>query len=327
VADYYARRAAGGAGFIITEGIFIPHPTAGYCSTIPTIGDQQAIAAWRKVVDAVHLQGAKIAAQLWHIGPQHLPGGEEGREKDQVSPSGLVSPGHPVGRTLSVTEIEELVGAYASAAANARDAGFDAIELHAGHGYLIDSFFWHGTNQRTDRYGGSLAGRTRFAAEIVRECRNRLGEALPIILRFSQWKNVDYDARLAETPVELEEFLAPLVDAGVDIFDCSTRRFWEPAFSGSDLGLAGWTRKISGKPVIVVGSVGLSTDLFASMGDEGATISANLGQLMEMYDRGDFDLVAVGRMLLAHHDWAERIAHGEQAQLRPFNKHMLETLT
>ncbi|MBV1917691.1 MAG: 12-oxophytodienoate reductase, partial [Sphingomonadaceae bacterium] len=211
VAEYYARRAAADVGLIITEGIFIPHPTAGYCSTIPAIESEAAIEGWRRVVDAVHAQGAKIAAQLWHTGSQFVPGGEEGREGDQVSASGLVGPGQPLGRALDIAEIEQLIDAYATAAANARIAGFDGIELHAAHGYLIDSFFWHGTNQRSDAYGGTLRERTRFAADIIRECRRRVGEDFPIILRFSQWKNADYDAKLAETPAELETFLEPLV--------------------------------------------------------------------------------------------------------------------
>ena len=326
VAAYYARRAEAGVGLIITEGIFIPHGAAGFSSTIPIIDGAEAISAWSKVVAAVHSHGGKIAAQLWHTGSQHLPGSGEGREGELVSASGLAGPGQPLGKALTVSEVEELIDCYARAAENARSAGFDAIELHAAHGYLIDTFFWHGTNVRKDAYGGSLGERTRFGAEIVRECRRRLGPDFPIILRFSQWKNVDYGAQLATTPAELESFLTPLVDAGVDMFDCSTRRFWEPEFEGSDLGLAGWTRKLSGRPVIAVGSVGLTTDLFGSLGDEEAQTSANISRLMAMFDRGDFDLVALGRMLITHPDWIDKVSRGEHDGLAPFAKDQLETL-
>ena len=102
-----------------------------------------------------------------------------------------------------------------------------------------------------------LLGRTQFAVEIVEACRREVGPDFPIIFRFSQWKMNDFKAKLAKTPDELERFLQPLVNAGVDIFHCSTRRFWEAEFDGSDLNLAGWTKKLSGKPVISVGSVGL----------------------------------------------------------------------
>jgi 2,4-dienoyl-CoA reductase-like NADH-dependent reductase (Old Yellow Enzyme family) len=326
VADYYARRAEGGVGLIITEGAFIPHPAAGFAETIPALDGEAALAGWRKVTNAVHSHGGKIAAQLWHIGSQFLPGGSEGHEADHVSASGLAGPGQPIGRALEHDEIDGMVGAYARAAENAKACGFDGIELHAAHGYLIDGFFWAGSNQRTDEYGGSLVARTKFGADVVRECRARCGADFPIILRFSQWKNADYDARLAETPQELEAFLAPLVEAGVDIFDCSTRRFWEPAFADGDMGLAGWTTKLSGKPVIAVGSVGLTTDLFGSLGDDGAHVAANIAQLMAMFERGDFDLVAIGRMLITHPDWIAKVSRGEHDSLAPFSKEQLATL-
>ncbi|MCB2048282.1 MAG: NADH:flavin oxidoreductase [Novosphingobium sp.] len=326
VAAYYARRAEGGVGLVITEGVFIPHPAAGFAETIPVLDGEPALAGWRKVTHAVHQHGSKIAAQLWHIGSQFLPGGSEGHEAEHVSASGLAGPGQPIGRALGHDEIEGMVDAYARAAENARACGFDAIELHAAHGYLIDGFFWAGSNQRTDEYGGSLAARTKFGADVVRECRARCGPDFPIIMRYSQWKNADYDARLAETPQELEAFLGPLVDAGVDVFDCSTRCFWEPAFAEGEMGLAGWTKKLSGKPVITVGSVGLTTDLFGSLGDDGAKVAANIAQLMAMFERGDFDLVAIGRMLITHPDWIAKVSQGEHDSLAPFSKDQLETL-
>jgi 2,4-dienoyl-CoA reductase-like NADH-dependent reductase (Old Yellow Enzyme family) len=326
VAAYYARRAEAGVGLIITEGAFIPHPAAGFAETIPALYGEAAMAGWRRVTQAVHAHGGKIAAQLWHIGSQFLPGGSEGHEDEHVSASGLAGPDVAIGRALILGEIHDLIDAYATAAVNAKEAGFDAIELHGAHGYLIDGFFWAGSNRRSDEYGGSLVARTRFGAEVVRECRRRLGPDFPIILRFSQWKNADYDARLAETPQELEQFLAPLVDAGVDIFDCSTRRFWEPAFAQGDMGLAGWTKKLSGKPTIAVGSVGLNTDLFGSLGDHGAQTSANIAQLMAMFEQGQFDLVAIGRMLITHPDWIARVSRGEHDSLAPFSKEQLATL-
>lgn len=326
VARYYARRAAAGVGFVITEGIFVPHRAAGFCSAIPKFGGAAASAGWRAVVDAVHAQGAKIAAQLWHVGSQEVPGSEEGHDDEHVSASGLAGPGRAKGKALSLAEIGEIVEAFAVAAADARDAGFDAAELHGGHGYLIDSFFWAETNRRKDEYGGSAANRARFAAEIVRACKRKAGEDFPVILRFSQWKNADYDARIARTPGELGELLAPLVEAGVDMFDCSTRRFWEPEFAGDELGLAGWTRRITGKPVITVGSVGLTADLFTSLGEDVTALSGNLDRLGRMFERGDFDLVAVGRMLLTNPDWVERVTRGEHDSLKPFARSCLDGL-
>jgi 2,4-dienoyl-CoA reductase-like NADH-dependent reductase (Old Yellow Enzyme family) len=186
--------------------------------------------------------------------------------------------------------------------------------------------FWHGTNERQDRYGGDVAARTRFVADIVRECRRRTRPDFPILLRFSQWKNVDYDAKLAATPAALEQFLGPLTDAGVDIFHCSTRRFWEPEFSGSELNLAGWTRKLSGKPTITVGSVGLTQDLFASFAVENTPASGNIAHLMRMFERGDFDLVAVGRALLADPQWSTKLRQGRLDEFGGFNRNAMGEL-
>ena len=171
VASYYAKRAEAGVGLIVTEGAFIPHPAAGFAESIPVLFGEEAMAAWRKVTEAVHGHHGKIAAQLWHIGSQFLPGGSEGHEAEHVSASGLAGPGQELGKAMTLAEVDGMIDAYASAAVNSKDAGFDGIELHAAHGYLIDGFFWQGSNVRSDHYGGSLVARTRLGADIVRECR------------------------------------------------------------------------------------------------------------------------------------------------------------
>jgi len=158
--------------------------------------------------------------------------------------------------------------------------------------------------------------------------RREVGREFPLILRFSQWKQQDFAARLATTPEELQQFLLPLSDAGVDIFHCSTRRFWEPEFAGSDLNLAGWTKKITGKPTITVGSVGLDADFIPLPGE--ATFReaapASLDRLLERMERDEFDLVALGRAMIANPDWANRVRRGESSELRPFTKEQLFAL-
>ena len=167
------------------------------------------------------------------------------------------------------------------------------FELHGAHGYLIDQFFWEGTNQREDSYGGSLQNRSRFAVEVIKATRAAVGPDFPIILRWSQWKQQDYTARLAETPEQLEAFLKPLSDAGVNIFHCSQRRFWEPEFAGSDLNLAGWVRKLTGKPAITVGSVGLNADFIPEPGQRTFREAepASLEELLRRMEAKQFDLV------------------------------------
>lgn len=264
VVDYYRRRAENAVGLIITEGTTVDRPGASFDPAIPNIHNPDALAGWRKVVDAVHAAGGKIAPQLWHVGLARRPGTGPHPDAPSDSPSGILPGGKRVGEPMTAEDIADTVAAYARAARAAVELGFDAIELHGAHGYLIDQFFWEGTNKRDDRYGGGLVERTTFAREIIKAVRAEIPADLPLILRYSQWKQQDYNARLANTPEELETFLGVLSDAGVDIFHASTRRFWVPEFEGSDLNLAGWTKKLTGKPAITVGSVGLNSDFLGA---------------------------------------------------------------
>ncbi len=319
VAAYYARRAKHGVGLIITEGTTVNQSGASFDANIPTFHGKEALAGWKKVVDAVHAEGGKIAPQLWHVGMTRKVGTGPNPEAPSVGPSGLVLPGKKFGEPMTETEIKETIAAFAQGAADAKELGFDAIEIHGAHGYLVDQFFWEGTNERTDAFGGDMIKRTSFAAEIVKACRARVGADFPIILRFSQWKQQDFEARLAATPDDLKAFLETLVEAGVDIFHCSTRRYWEPEFDGSDLNLAGWTRKLSGKPAITVGSVGLDGEFIASMAGADAGIS-DISNLVSRMDAGEFDLVAVGRALIADYEWVDKVQSGRYDDLIPFTK-------
>ncbi len=149
-----------------------------------------------------------------------------------------------------------------------------------------------------------------------------------MILRWSQWKQQDYTARLAVTPHELERFLLPLSEAGVDIFHCSQRRFWEPEFAGSELNLAGWTQQITGKPAITVGSIGLDADFTPKPGEMTFREAdpASLDTLLERLDNQEFDLVAVGRALLANPAWVNLVKAKRMDELKPFRKENLSEL-
>lgn len=315
VRDYYARRAEGGFGLLITEGLYIDHPTCGAGTRVPRI-DADTVGHWRAITDAVHAKGARIFAQLLHTGLLS----SETRFPDAsirlTGPSGLALDGTSVTGPMSIGEIEEVIEGFARSAAAAREAGFDGIELHGGHGYLFDQFFWARTNRREDRFGGDLVGRTTFAAEVLRACRAKVG-GLPISFRFSQWKIDHYDAILAQTPQELEMLLAPLVAAGVDILHCSTRRYWEEAFAGSDLNLAGWVKQLTGLPTITVGHVGLAEPAANTIAPADARA---LGPLAERLARGDFDLIAVGRAAIANPDWPDLVRRGGIGAARPYDR-------
>lgn len=335
VAAYYRRRAEGGVGLILTEGTAPNHPQAKNMPNIPQIFGSEPLAGWAKVVAGVHAARGKIFSQIWHVGAVQGPGGPPKLPISPISPSGLLKPDTKIGEPMTQADIDAMIEAYAQGAEAAQRVGFDGVEIHGAHGYLIDEFFWDGTNHRADKYGGDLAGRTRFALEIIRECRRRVGPNFPLLLRFSQWKGQDHTARMVPTPEELATFLEPLAAAGLDAFHCSTRRFWEPEFEGSDLNLAGWTKKITGKPTITVGSVSLNVDFLASFRgvqdpssqpDGAAARAAHMDRLLEMLARGDFDLVAVGRALLSDPAWAAKVRDGHLSELRPFTPEVLKTL-
>jgi 2,4-dienoyl-CoA reductase-like NADH-dependent reductase (Old Yellow Enzyme family) len=313
VAAYYRRRAAGGVGLILSEGTVVDRPASRNEAGIPFFHGEAALGGWARVIEEVHAAGGKMGPQLWHTGAAK---GQSGWVPDAPveSPSGLNGPGDPRGEAMSDEAIADTIGAFASAAADAKRLGFDVVEIHGAHGYLIDQFFWSGTNHRTDRYGGAtLPERSRFAAEIVASIRAAVGPTYPIILRVSQWKQQDYKARLAETPEAMAAWLLPLKEAGVDVFHCSQRRFWEPEFPAIDgeegLNFAGWAKKLTGAATISVGSVGLSGDFMGAFGGQSSSV-VGLDRLVRRMERDEFDLIAVGRALLSDAQWASKVRAG-----------------
>jgi len=329
VAGYYKRRAQNEVGLIITEGTLINHPAAAQGLGKPNFHGEAALDGWSQVVKSVHMAGGKIIPQLWHVGMARQVNEENPNpEALPVGPSGIdVASGKKLTAAMTQLEIDQIVKAFGQAAGDAQRLGFDGIEIHGAHGYLIDQFFWAKTNQRQDKYGGDMLARSQFAVEIVRACREAVGPDFPIVFRYSQWKLGNYTAKLAETPDELSAFLAPLVAAGVDIFHCSTRRYWELEFEGSSLNLAGRTKKLTGKPTITVGSVGLDNNFIDFFTKGQGAKTASLTPLMERLQKDEFDLVAVGRSLLADPAWATKIHENRIDELIPFELGAEKTLS
>ena len=172
-ATYYAPRAS--AGLIITEGSPISEMAHGYPGT-PGIHSAAQIDGWKRVTDAVHVKGGRIVLQLWHVGrvshPLLLPNGALPVAPSSIKPAGkafthrgrtaFVAP-----RALETSEMPMLIESFRVAARNAKSAGFDGVEVHGANGYLLDQFLRDGSNHRTDRYGGSIANRTRLLEEVV----------------------------------------------------------------------------------------------------------------------------------------------------------------
>ncbi|MEV0158183.1 12-oxophytodienoate reductase [Micromonospora sp. NPDC050686] len=310
MAEYYRRRAEQGIGLIVTEGVLVDHHSAGHEDTVPRMAPGPAEAGWRRVVEAVHAAGGRIAAQLWHLGSLREP--VDGRPA--WTPSGVPEPGRPAGRAMTLADADELLTSYAAAARVAGRVGIDAVEIHAAHGYLLDEFLWPYTNRRTDAFGGSPARRAAYPAAVVRAVRANLPADRTVIVRFSQFKERAFDARIADTPAELAEILTAFADAGASVLHASQRRFWQPAFAGSTLNLAGWAKRLTGLPSITVGSVGLTRDFLRPGGPESVS-----GLTRRLAD-GEFDLVALGRALLGNPAWVTHAGAGRLAGIEDYRK-------
>ena len=325
-AAYYRRRAEGDVGLILSEGTVIERPVSRNDPGIPFFHGE-ALSGWQQVIDAVHAAGGAMGPQIWHSGSVESLTAGWTPDHPVESPSGLVAPGTPRGNAMSDADVADSIAAWARAGGEAKRLGFDCLEVHGAHGYLIDQFFWAGTNLREDTFGGAtLRERARYASELIAAIRAEVGPDFPIILRVSQWKQQDFGVRLAETPGAMAEWLCPLVDAGVDVLHCSQRRFWTPEFPEIDgeegLNFAGWAKKLTGAATISVGSVGLSGDFIEAFVNDRST-PTSLDGLIARMERGEFDLIAVGRALIADPDWAVKVRDADTAGLKGFSTAML----
>lgn len=330
VAAYYRARAENEVGLIITEGTTIDHPVSSYSVRVPAFYGP-ALDGWQRVVGEVHEAGGKIIPQLWHVGVMRDPRTDDypNRDLPSASPSGLYKPnGKAVFEPISLAEIRAIIDSFTRAAVDARALGFDGVEIHGAHGYIIDQFLWDALNKRSaDDYGGSAVQRTRFAVELIQSVRAAVGDDFPISMRISQWKQQDYTARLAATPQLLQDILKPIADAGVDIFHCSERRYWGTEFPNSSMNFAGWVKQLTGRPTITVGSVGLAGPMSVTNLGETTNVSADLVPLAARIRSGEFDVAAVGRALLVDPSWALKVKQGRLDELRPFTPEALATLS
>ena len=305
VKRYYERRAQGGAGLILTEGTIIHHSGDGWTGA-PYIAEDKHARAWRTVVDAVHAADGKIACQLWHTGRishEDFTGGPP-VSSTSVAASGVNRQNNkPYGvpRALDIEEMPTVYGYFVDAAQRALDAGFDAVELHVGHGYLADQFLDGQVNDRTDQYGGSVENRCRFALELV-EAVTKAVPGKQVIARISPSR---FMGGVYEWP-DLDAMIAHLIPAldqlGLGALDVSC------ANSDYSLTAGRMVRKI--RP------------LYNGVIMAGASLTPE--QAEAELDSGMVDCITWGRAFIANPDLADRIRTG--AELVPFDDTMRATL-
>lgn len=218
--------AIGGAGLVMAEATGVV-PEGRISVGCPGIYNDEQVAAWSPIVNFAHSMGAKIGIQLAHAGRKggttvpgssHLIATTEEGGWQAVAPSAIAFEGYPEPRALTISEIKDLVKSFGVAAKRAMAAGFDLIEIHAAHGYLLHEFYSPLSNHRTDEYGGDFGGRTRFLKEVVQEVRASLDQSVPLFVRISasDWSEGGWNS---EDSVRLANELLPL---GVDLIDASS---------------------------------------------------------------------------------------------------------
>lgn len=306
IAQYYRRRAEGGVGLILTEGVVI-HPTADGYKDVPRIATEAQAESWRPVVQGVHEAGAKIACQLWHCGrishsdftDGHAPVSSTNRAAEGMNRQNDKPYGEP--RALPANEMPEVYGYFVDAAHRALAVGFDAVELHLGHGYLADQFLDARVNDRTDAYGGSVENRCRFALELVDRILAEVDPARVIgRISPSRWMGGLYDwPQLDEM---LDYFIPELWRRGLRILDisCANADYFQTS------GRIVRSVRPRWEGVILGG---------ASLDQDQAEVEVRDGLL---------DMVTWGRAFLANPDLTRKIETG--APWRPFENEMRNVL-
>lgn len=300
MAHYYASFAEGGFGLVITEGIYTDKAySQGYLHQ-PGLTDSAQQDAWRAIVAGVHARGGRIFAQLMHAGA--LSQGNIYRH-DTRGPSAL----RPKGQQMSVyrgdgpyrmpvamsaSEIAEALNGFADAALLAQKAGFDGVEIHGANGYLLDQFLTEGVNLRDDDYGGSVEGRLRLIVEAVQAVRAAVGSMFAVGLRISQGKVNDFIHKWRGGEQEATAIFGALGRLPIDYLHTTEFRAWQPAFEPGP-SLAALAKMNVAVPVIANGSLHDPT------------------QAAGMLERGEANLVSLGRGALTHPDWPRRVAAGQ----------------
>jgi len=300
--DYYAERAKGGVGTIITEVTCVDHPIGVTGPTNLTIHDNAFIAGHNELVEALHTYGAKVICQLVHAGRQTRPASIKGMQP--VAPSAI--PCKFIGampRALTTNETEEIVKKFIEAAVRVKTAGYDGVELHGAHGYLIAQFMSSSSNHRKDHYGGDLRHRMNFPLEIIQGIRKELGPEFPLLFRFSAEEFVEGGRDLEESKKVAEI----LEDAGVDALHVSAGTYdsmpsmiepmsYDQAWK---IYLAESIKNVVNIPVIGVGVI--------------RTPEVAEGILKD----GKADFIALGRALLADPYWPNKAKEGREKEIIP----------
>jgi 2,4-dienoyl-CoA reductase-like NADH-dependent reductase (Old Yellow Enzyme family) len=279
VLDFLIRRAQNGAALVYTEAIVTDYESAqGYPGQARLVTERQ-IAAWKPVVAAIRAAGAVAIMQMFHCGriawPEVNPAGRI------IAPSplaprdknGLTGKPYPVPDEMSQFDMQHVILGFVETAKGAIAAGFDGVELHGAHGYLISQFLSSYTNQRTDGYGGSVVNRFRFLQEIIQAVAPVIPEQALLLVRISDWGVTDMDVSLFGTKGEYQEIIKLLSREPVDAISVSAYDYRLPAF-GTTQNIAQITREATDRPIFICGKIHDRTTAAAALRDADIALSA-----------------------------------------------------
>jgi N-ethylmaleimide reductase len=294
IAEYYERRAIDGVALILTEGIII-HPSADGYNNVPHLHTGIQAESWRNAVEKVHGSGSKIFAQLWHCGrishPDYTGGlqivSSSNKQAEGINRQNGKQFGIP--RALESSEVPGIIDMYANAADNAFLAGFDGIEIHMGHGYLIDQFFDSRINDRTDAYGGSVENRCRFAIELISLLVSKYGPE-KVMIRISPSRFMGSIYEWPDLEKMLEYLIPEIGKIGLRLLDisCAAADYFQTSGRIIRMVRKTWNHFLIGG---------------ASLSPEQAAAEINEGLL---------DMVTWGRYILANHDFVTKIKNGSE---------------
>ncbi len=297
--NYYEQRAKGGTGLLIVENASVDSPQGSNGTTQLRIDSDNYIPRLYKLCENVHKHGACIAIQINHAGASAM---SSRIGMQPVSASDVPSKeGGEIPRPLTKEEILHIVRKYAEAARRAQICGFDAVEIHAGHSYLISQFLSPIYNKRTDEFGGSAENRTRFAHMILEAVRKQVGPHFPIFLRISADELMEGGNTLEDTLAYLE-----YLEKEVDVFDvsCGLNGSIQYQIDANYLP-DGWRSYMAravkekfGKPCIAVGNI------------------RHPQIAEEILAKGDADFIGMGRGLIAEPEWVNKVEYGNECDLR-----------
>jgi 2,4-dienoyl-CoA reductase-like NADH-dependent reductase (Old Yellow Enzyme family) len=296
--EYHTTRAKD-LGLIQTQGTVLDHPScvSPYARLLPASYD-----AWRRIADESQAAGCPIVMQIYYDGRSDDPAG--------FGPSGLTAAGLPNGeRGLTRSEIDHVFEIILRAARMVKKLGFNGIELHGGQTYFMGLFLSPIANQRDDEYGGgSIENRMRLPVKLTKAVRDEVGPDFLMGYKVVQWA----EDPVYRTPDELKTFLTAMNAAGMDYYNGSTDKYWEPVYPGSPMNIGGWVRKLSDKPVIISGGFGLDNKLRDTVDGmpANATVHNGFDDLMRQFHNGEFDMFSLGRTILCDPDYLKKLRDG-----------------